>query len=187
MAYTLIEGTARTVSRWAGGSSSQICIYPETAQYQKRDFLFRVSTATADTDEPAPYTPLPGVTRHLLMLQGSAAVHHEGHYSLTMTPYREIDVFDGGWDSSAAGKVQDFNLMCRGTCRGELSVLTEDTVLSCDGWTHLLLYCGQGDACVLVGDESISLKAEDALLLTKEPGCRVMLPHATVVCAKITV
>lgn len=166
MAWTKIPGSERIVSHWTGGTSSQICIYPETAQYQKRDFLFRVSTATADTEELSPYTPLPGVTRHLLMLEGSAVVHHSGHYSRTMTPYQEIDTFDGGWESFAAGKVRDFNLMCRESCCGELSVLSSDTSLSCDGWSHLLLYCGKGEAEVHGREEALLLHAEDALLIS---------------------
>ena len=38
----LIKGSERKVSLWAGGSSSQICIWPQDAQYAERNFLYRI-------------------------------------------------------------------------------------------------------------------------------------------------
>lgn len=186
MAAKLIPAKERKVSLWAGGSSSQIAIYPPEAQYQERNFLYRLSTAVADSDEPSPYTSLPGVTRQLLMLEGEAFVCHEGRYSLTLRPYKEIDIFDGGWETWAKGKVQDFNLMCRPGCQGRLFVPLEGGQLPQD-WQHLLLFCGRGEAAVQSAEESWQLKAQDALLLEEPQALSLVLsPEAKVVCAAIT-
>lgn len=168
-----IKGGERKVSLWAGGSSSQICIWPEDAQYAERNFLYRISTAVADSDEWSVYTALPGVTRHLLMMDGSALVKHEGQYELLMQPYEDIDVFDGGWDSSAKGKVRDFNLMYREQCEGRMRVLSTDGEVPVENADHRLLFCAEGEATVVFYDEVIPLCKEDALLLIPAEACQV--------------
>lgn len=168
-----IKGTERTISFWSGGSSSQICIWPETAQYAERNFLYRISTAVADTEEWSAYTALPGVTRHLLMLEGSALVKHQGQYELLMQPYEAIDVFDGGWESSAKGKVRDFNLMCREQCEGRMQVLSGHGQVPVENADHRLLFCAEGEADVVFHDETIHLCKEDALLLIPAESCEM--------------
>jgi len=185
MAPRLIPARERKVSLWAGGSSSQIAIYPPESQYQRRDFLYRLSTAVADSDAPSAYTSLPGVTRHLLMLEGEALVCHEGRYSLTLRPYEEIDTFDGGWDTWARGKVQDFNLMCRPGCQGRLFVAKGSGPLPKD-WQHLLLFCGRGEATVRCPAGNWQLQPQDALLLDEPQDVQLQLsPEARVVCAAL--
>lgn len=173
----MIPGSERRVTNWSGGTSSEVYIWPETAEYGKRDFLFRVSTAAADTDEISPYTDLPGVERHLLMLKGTAEVVHKNRYSMYLTPYGEVDTFDGGWETYAKGRVRDFNLMTRDGCKGSLSVLERDTEISLDeDVTHALLFCGEGTANVSDSQNpGMILKAEDTLLLRSVRNFRISL------------
>lgn len=188
MGRIIIPGSQRKISHWAGGSSSQICIWPENADYSRRDFLFRISTATADSDELSPYTSLPGVTRHLLMLEGTAQVEHKGHYSLNMTPYKEIDTFDGGWESCAKGKVRDFNLMCRENSEGRLSVCAESGEIAPENADYLLLFCSEGQAELRIGGEKLFLKKEDALFLSRaEPVHAQLAGESRLVCAHVWV
>ncbi|MBP1581202.1 MAG: HutD family protein [Oscillospiraceae bacterium] len=185
---TLIKGSERKVSLWAGGSSSQICIYPADAEYAKRNFLFRISTAVADSDEWSDYTALPAVTRHLLMLDGSALVKHEGQYELLMQPYEDIDIFDGGWMSKAKGKVRDFNLMCREGCQGKVTVLSKNGELPVETASHRLLFCSEGEAYLLVAGERIHLQKEDALYLEPAEAVQLVLgEQAKVICCDMIV
>ena len=39
-----------TVSQWAGGATTQLYIYPEHADYSRRDFIFRLSSATVECE-----------------------------------------------------------------------------------------------------------------------------------------
>ncbi len=165
---TFLEGSQRKISLWAGGSSSQIAIWPESADYAKRDFLYRISTAIADTDEWSSYTALPGVTRHLLMLDGTAELHHEGHYDVWMKPYEPVETFDGGWNSRAKGKVRDFNLMCKGGCKGRMTVGLSALEA---GVSHRLIFCADGEADLHFADEVIHLGRKDALLLIPAEHC----------------
>ncbi len=166
----LIAGSQRKISLWAGGSSSQIAIWPEDGDYAKRDFLYRISTAIADKDEWSDYTALPGVTRHLLMLDGSAELVHEGHYDLLMQPYEPVETFDGGWTSRAKGKVRDFNLMCKGGCKGRMCVGIPEFEAAV---SHRLLFCADGEVELHFVDEVIHLGREDALLLIPAEHCEV--------------
>ena len=180
------------VSQWAGGSSSQIMIWPEDATYADRNFLFRISTAQAVTDEESDYTHLPGVTRHLLMLEGKAVVCHKDRYTLTMHPHKEIDIFDGGWDTCASGKVRDFNLMTRSGCDGTLSVLSQSTALNLSGnSTYTLLFCSEGSG-ELLGENgpSYSIEKDDSLLLhpdEKESWKLELAENSHVICVSVTV
>ena len=64
MRFTHLTSKDYVVSNWSGGKTIQIAIAPEGAVYADRDFLWRVSSATADLDE-SDYTPLPDYERWL--------------------------------------------------------------------------------------------------------------------------
>lgn len=161
----LITAAERSISYWAGGSSSQICIWPPQAQYSQRDFLYRISTAVADSEDWSPYTALPGVTRWLLMLDGSAVVEHEG-CAKYMEPYGSVDVFDGGVDSRAKGRVRDFNLMCRGGTHGSVELPEDGASLRATGG-HRLLFCAEGDVFICFPEKEYHLQKEDALWMSE--------------------
>ena len=46
------------VSRWSGGTTTQIALFPPESSYAGRDFLWRVSSAVVEDGESA-FTPLP--------------------------------------------------------------------------------------------------------------------------------
>ena len=154
MNITVIKEKEALTSVWSGGVSKQYYIFPAAASYSNRDFYFRISVAVAATGDEAPYTNLPGITRHLIMLAGVAHVIHQDRYELVMHPYREIDVFDGGWVTSGQGKVTDLNLMVAGGSHGKMTIVnragTIPVAASCetcqDQCSHMALFCGGGSA-----------------------------------------
>jgi environmental stress-induced protein Ves len=169
------EGSA-VVSQWAGGKSSQYFIYPENSNYASRNFKFRISKAVSFSDEEAKYTMLENYIRHLIMLEGTARVYHKGHYDLTMEPYRDIDVFDGGWESSAEGSVTDFNLMVSKDCFGRMSVIENDCVVQNDFCVQCrrpyfctAFYCANGDAVFKLDSETIRAEAGDLVVFEDIP------------------
>ncbi|MEO9966442.1 MAG: HutD family protein [Reichenbachiella sp.] len=104
---------------WASGTSSEIFIYPTTGDFQARNFLFRISTATVEAEETV-FTAFPNITRTLMVLKGSLTLNHAGHHSITMAPF-EQDTFQGDWDTTSKGVVTDFNLMCKQGAAGTLT------------------------------------------------------------------
>ena len=50
------------VGLWSGGSTTELFIWPEGADYGKREFTLRVSSARVDLEE-SDFTPLQGAWR----------------------------------------------------------------------------------------------------------------------------
>lgn len=157
------------VSKWAGGESRQYYISPADSTYASRNFKFRVSMATSYSDEEAKYTNLEGFTRHLIMLEGTAHVFHKEHYDIILNPYENIDVFDGGWESSASGKVVDFNLMTSKNLPASMSVIEKNEVITTDNESSnknwLMFFCGCGSAAFkLPQGESANINKNDLII-----------------------
>ena len=150
------------VSHWSGGKTIQGAIAPEGAVYADRDFLWRVSSATADLDE-SDYTPLPDYERWLSVFDRPIRLQHDGGEVITLNPYG-IHCFDGGAATRSWGRCVDFNLMLRkGKAEGSLQavLLSGGQPLEPQGADTMLLYCTEGSGTV----GEISLKAEEAVLV----------------------
>ena len=112
----IIKSDAFKKSTWSGGTTTQLYIYPQNADYQKRNFKFRISIATTELMEST-FTKLEGVKRIISILEGKMELSHKNRYDITLMPY-EIDRFIGDWDTTSKGKVKDFNLMLK-DCDGD--------------------------------------------------------------------
>ena len=156
------------VSRWSGGTTTQIALFPPESSYAGRDFLWRVSSAVVEDGESA-FTPLPDYDRHLMLLEGSLLLRHDGGEPLPLDPYQP-HAFDGGAETVSAGRCRDFNLMLRkGKCRGELRPLRfpeagEASIplpAPADGLEHaaLLLYCARGSGWAALDAGRVPLAA----------------------------
>jgi environmental stress-induced protein Ves len=99
---------SKTVS-WANGTSTELFIYPIDGNFQTRDFIFRISTATVEAEETT-FSDFSGLIRILLPLKGELTLIHEGHYIKELKPF-EQDQFDGAWHTRSKGKVKDFNVI----------------------------------------------------------------------------
>ncbi|BEP28426.1 HutD family protein [Helicovermis profundi] len=118
MNYKIIKKENMTLKKWSGGTTREIAIYPENASYKKREFIYRISSATIDVDESL-FTPLPGVKRILMILKGNVKLSHEGKYEKTLFQY-ETDEFWGDNTTKSFGRAKDFNLMMKGESEGEV-------------------------------------------------------------------
>ena len=151
MEWTLLRREDYVTTSWSGGTTTQIALFPPESSYAGRDFLWRVSSAVVEDGESA-FTPLPDYDRHLMLLEGSLLLRHDGGEPLPLDPYQP-HAFDGGAETVSVGRCRDFNLMLRkGKCRGELRPLRfpeagEASIplpAPADGLAHtaLLLYGG---------------------------------------------
>ena len=73
------------VSQWSGGTTTEVFIWPEGSNYATREFGLRISSATVDLPE-SDFTPLPGVMRYIVPLQGSFTLTHPGKQPVVMEP-----------------------------------------------------------------------------------------------------
>lgn len=138
------------ISKWSGGKTMQIAIYPAQANYADRDFLWRVSSATVELQE-SDFTSLPDYDRLIATLRGEILLTHNGGAPLPLGPF-EVHAFSGADATHSTGCCTDFNLMLRrGMASGSMEPLrlTSDPCAfptPCVG-ESVLLYCAEG-VCV---------------------------------------
>ncbi len=158
----IIRKETTHLNRWSGGTTRELFIFPETATYAARNFLFRLSIATIEVDT-SDFTPLEGVRRVTLILDGSIKLHHKGHYSKTIHPF-ESDSYDGGWESRSEGQCTDFNLMLRENVQGTVkvhSVMNGDNVDLGDATKMRIMYVHSGSVSI----DGMLLNAGDAVVV----------------------
>jgi uncharacterized protein len=122
MKIEIIRKDQFKTSRWSGGTTTQLLIYPESAQYQERNFLWRLSSARVE-DEESVFTSLPGFARILMVIDGELRIEHEGKHSAYLKPL-EQDAFMGDWNTRSFGIVTDFNLMMTKECSGRVDAIS---------------------------------------------------------------
>lgn len=118
----IIKKEEYSVSKWSGGQTTELYIYPQTAKYKDRNFMWRISSATMDIEEST-FTHLPGFARELMVIDGETTLEHEGRHKITLKPF-EKDSFMGDWNTKSFGKASDFNLMTSKDCSGSLDTFT---------------------------------------------------------------
>jgi uncharacterized protein len=111
-------------SAWSGGKTTELFVYPATASFKAQDYDFRLSTATVESNE-ATFTPLPGVDRTLMVLDGELELAHEGEQTVNLKKF-DVAHFKGSLKTSSKGQCVDFNLMLRNGFEGEVNVIKLD-------------------------------------------------------------
>ncbi len=156
--------------KWAGGTTTQLYIYPESANYKQLNFDFRISTATVEV-EKSEFTSLKGVSRKLMVLNGETTLCHESHYTKLLKKF-DVDKFEGDWQTSSIGKCTDFNLMTIGKNNGEISALIvkEEQNLSYEinenvGWLFIYVYSGK--VCISLNNKPTILSKGDLLVINE--------------------
>ena len=118
MKYKVLKKTGFKTSAWQGGTTTELAIYPYDSSYKRRDFIFRLSSATVDDDESV-FTDLPDYNRWLMVLDGEAVLTYNGERTKKLSPFM-WDAFDGADKTVSFGKITDYNLMVKKGCEGEL-------------------------------------------------------------------
>lgn len=111
MEWNLLNRKDYSTTRWSGGTTTQLAIAPEGAQYAGRDFLWRISSARVEL-EHSDFTPLPGYDRFLTVLAGDLELKVGGEKRAPL-PRLTVRPFDGGVPTQSWGRCTDFNLMVR--------------------------------------------------------------------------
>lgn len=168
----IIRKSQQVTSKWSGGTTTELLIFPPAAEYAKRNFKWRLSSAKVK-DEESVFTHLPGISRIIMILKGKLLLQHEAHYSIELKPF-EQDCFSGDWTTKSFGRVTDFNLMMAEGCSGNVEAIriekskAIDLVLenakvngeSTD--TAEILYCVEGQVEISIeADKSFKLFEED--------------------------
>lgn len=169
MKLTKIDAAAQVVSRWSGGTTTQLAIFPPEAVYADRDFLWRISSAVVELPE-SDFTPLPDYDRILMILKGELSLSHDGGEEYTLRALEQTS-FDGASHTFSRGQVTDFNLMMRkGRCTGQLK---KRVLNPGEEWTNALssqfdshlFFCAEGSVELLCSDKTVRLEKGEALMV----------------------
>ncbi len=157
----IVKKSELQTSRWTGGTTTELLIFPKSATYKKMDFDFRISTATIEVDKST-FTSLKGVQRTLMVLEGTLELIHKNQHAIKLKPFQK-DTFMGDWETISRGKAVDFNLMVRepelsGNVQG-LSI-KQNGLASLDAEKHGFIYCCEGDAVL---NEKTKLSVGDSV------------------------
>lgn len=144
MQYLIKRPEDFKTTHWSGGTTTELYIFPEGANFSDRQFDFRLSIAIISIGESA-FTPLSGVDRTLLLLEGELELIHEGHHRNKLMPLMQ-DSFKGDWSTKCLGTGTDFNLMTQ-NCKGTISVFQKNTELF-HGSKHGCFYCLHGNTTI---------------------------------------
>jgi len=172
----IIKKNQYKTSEWSGGTTTELYIYPIDSLYSKRDFKWRLSSATIEV-EYSKFTSLPGIERLIMVIQGELVLQHKGHHSATLKAL-EQDSFSGEWSTTSFGKVIDFNLMLAKGYTGKLESLlfyngeAKDILLNNNDerFSEIVeaFYIVEGSIEIVRGiNEKISLNKGDLALVTR--------------------
>ncbi len=168
----LIRKKELQVSKWSGGTTTQLAIYPKDAVYSERNFRWRLSSAKVEVMEST-FTQLPNINRIIMIIEGELKLEHEGQHKCILKPFDQ-DRFSGGWTTKSFGKVTDFNLMMDENCEGELEAMhldkgqsTEISFYNKKDFSNNVqaLYCVDGEIDIKINVDEIKLHQGDIILL----------------------
>jgi len=147
---TILPSTNFFPKTWSGGTTTELFIYPSAAKYAERNFDFRLSTATVEVEKSI-FTPLIGVSRTLMVLDGGMSLDHEDHHNAKLGKMG-VDQFEGDWNTSSVGKCTDFNLMTTSKTSGllegialEKDQVTNHTISKGSDWFFVYSYSGKAN------------------------------------------
>lgn len=168
MNTTILTAESFHANHWSGGTTTEFFIYPRTSVYKQRNFSFRLSTATVETDT-SEFTPLPNISRTLMVLAGEMALKHENQHTAQLGKF-DTDVFEGGWHTSSEGRCTDFNLMTMGNTSGKLNGVAIDKNQMIDyplgdspDWLFMYVYTGK--TSIYLNNEKHTVNQGDVLVL----------------------
>lgn len=164
-----IKASELNTNEWSGGTTTQLAIYPKDAEYKKQNFLFRISTATVETEESS-FTKLPNVSRKLMILDGEIRIDHENHHSKVINIF-EQDTFSGDWDTKSYGKATDFNLMLKGQAKGILEAIRFEhfkTLSLKTNYKYYGFYLFKGELKLAIQDKIVHAHSGDVISIYSE-------------------
>ena len=161
---TLLKSNDFQVSDWSGGKTKQLYLFPPTGHYGKREFDYRLSTATVELAE-SQFSDLSGFHRILMSLDHTLHLHNASRQEETVlapfTPY----FFEGSDSITSRGTCTDFNLIYSDHYQGQMLAISDGEELSQDEAIQFIYALSD---LMVTGTDLPSLNLETGQLLIVE-------------------
>ena len=163
---TLLKSNDFKVSDWSGGKTKQLYLSPPTGHYGKREFDYRLSTATVELAE-SQFSDLSGFHRILMSLDHTLHLHNASRQEETVlapfTPY----VFEGSDSITSRGTCTDFNLIYSDHYQGQMLAISDREELSQDEAIQFI-YALSDLMVTGIGLSSLNLETGQLLIVEKD-------------------
>ncbi|MCL2035068.1 MAG: HutD family protein [Oscillospiraceae bacterium] len=164
--YKIYSSKNRNVTKWSGGESTELLIFPADAQFEDRSFDWRIAAAKTSATE-FEFSNLGGFMRHIMILDGNVTMVHDGHHTISLKPF-EQDYFDGAWKSKGFGACRDMNLILSEdyegkliACENNVSCFLKDITQNHFLNSHCVVYCPSGQISIAAFcDEKLIMKID---------------------------
>ncbi|MBS7253194.1 HutD family protein [Flavobacterium branchiicola] len=157
-------------SVWSGGLTYEYMIYPETANYAERDFIFRISSATIE-EVPSLFTQFKSYHRYLVMLDNDLNVEVNKEQK-TYEKY-EIMEFNSADEVTSYTKGNDFNWMVsEKTPHHKLKITNGNENYN----APIILLFSLGKTVIKINENSYDLNPHD-LLVIENPEKEIIMLH----------
>lgn len=163
---TLLRVNDFQVSDWSGGKTKQLYLSPPTGHYGKRDFDYRLSTATVELAE-SQFSDLSGFHRILMSLDHTLHLLNASRQEETVlapfTPY----FFEGSDSITSRGTCTDFNLIYSDHYQGQMLAISDGQELTQDEAIQFI-YALSDLMVTGTGLPSLNLETGQLLIVEKE-------------------
>ena len=163
---TLLKSNDFQVADWSGGKTKQLYLSPLTGHYDKRDFDYRLSTATVELAE-SQFSDLSGFHRILMSLDHTLHLHNASRQEETVlapfTPY----FFEGSDSITSRGTCTDFNLIYSDHYQGQMLAISDREKLS-QNEAIQFIYALSDLMVTGTGLPSLNLETGQLLIVEKE-------------------
>ena len=162
----LLRANDFQVSDWSGGKTKQLYLSPPTGHYGKREFDYRLSTATVELAE-SQFSDLSGFHRILMSLDHTLHLHNASRQEETVlapfTPY----FFEGSDSITSRGTCTDFNLIYSDHYQGQMLAISNREEPSRDDEIQFI-YALSDLMVTGTGLPSLNLETGQLLIVEKE-------------------
>jgi uncharacterized protein len=175
MKIEIVKKAQYHTTKWSGGTTTELLIYPSDSKYSERSFKWRISSAKVEESESI-FTNLPGITRHIMITDGRIILEHQNKYKKELEAFNQ-DSFMGDWKTKSYGKATDFNLMLSHGLTGKLiaySLEEEeeiDIILNDNNRSQItnIFYVLNGSLEFSINKQKFNVEEKDLLYITGLP------------------
>ncbi|WP_316634083.1 HutD family protein [uncultured Flavobacterium sp.] len=169
MNIQLLPKKSSKASIWSGGLTYEYMIYPKTANYTDRGFVFRISSATIE-QVPSEFTKFKGYYRYLVMLDNCLDI--EVNKEKKIYEKYEIMEFNSDDEVTSYTKGIDFNWMVSEKISHHKLKITNNNQI-CN--SQIIILFSLYTTVIKINEKPYDLEPHDLLIIENQKKENIML------------